>query len=126
MREVLKWFEEVEKEGGYHAYYEKKGMALQGGGAAGGIGITSEFFESILPMQALLRGFLGLTVFPDRMEISPKLPLSLDKLAIDRIRWGDATLSVTAENHILSIAVEGTLPGPITCSPDWKLELRYK
>ena len=96
-------------------------MALQGGGAAGGIGITSEFFESVLPMQALLKGFLGLAVKPDGMLISPCLPDTLDRISVDRIRWGEATLSITAEKETVRILVQGRLPGSIYCKKGWAL-----
>lgn len=123
MKEILCWFEQVEQEGGYFPYYQKRGMALQGGGAAGGIGITSEFFESVLPMQALLKGFLGLAVKPDGMLISPCLPDTLDRISVDRIRWGEATLSITAEKETVRILVQGRLPGSIYCKKGWALSI---
>lgn len=124
MKELLTWFEDVQKEGGYASYYANRGMTLQGGGAAGGIGITSEFFESVLPMQALLKGFLGLTVMPNEILISPCLPNSVDKISIDRIRWGEATLSIAAEKETVRILVQGKLPGSIRCKKDGHFLLR--
>lgn len=126
MKEILCWFEQVEQEGGYASYYEKRGLTLQGGGAAGGIGITSEFFESVLPMQSLLKGFLGLRARPGGLTISPCLPDSLDRVLIDRIRWGEATLSITAEKGTVRVLAEGVLPGPISCREGWRLLVEQK
>ncbi|MDA7868711.1 hypothetical protein N9B28_02775, partial [bacterium] len=61
LEEILKWFDEVQKEGGYRAYYAKPGRGtLQGGGPPGGLGIDREFMESVLVSQVILYGFLGL------------------------------------------------------------------
>ena len=124
MKDLLTWFEDVQKEGGYASYYANRGMIMQGGGFAGGIGITNEFFESVLPVQSVLKGFLGLTALPDSLHFAPNLPASLPKIGVDRIRWGEATFSVIAENGVLSITVEGTLPGPITCSQGWEVQIQ--
>lgn len=123
-RALLDWYEQVCAEGGYAAYYANRALSLQGGGAAGGIGITSEFFESLLPMQALLRGFLGLEALPDRLHFSPRIPTALGRVGVSRIRWGEATLDVLAEAGTLRVTVEGPLPGPLTCAPGWSLEVR--
>jgi hypothetical protein len=45
LREITAWFDEVQAGGGYRAYYKKQGAALQGDGAAGGLGLDREFLN---------------------------------------------------------------------------------
>jgi hypothetical protein len=74
LREIAHWFDEVQAGGGYREYYKKQGAALPGDGAAGGLGMDREFFESLLVPQIVLRGFLGFAPTADGCRIEPKLP----------------------------------------------------
>ncbi len=96
LREMMAWFEEVQAGGGYRAYYKKQGAALQGDGAAGGLGLDREFFESLLVPQIMLRGFLGFAPTADGCVINPRLPRDFPSLTIDRIRIKGLVLAVTA------------------------------
>jgi hypothetical protein len=96
LREITTWFDDVQAGGGYRAYYKKQGAALQGDGAAGGLGLDREFFESLLVPQIMLRGFLGFAPTVDGCVIDPKLPKDFPSLTIDRIRVKGLVLAVTA------------------------------
>ena len=115
LREIAAWFEEVQAEGGYRAYYKKQGAVLQGDGAAGGLGLDREFFESLLVPQIMLRGFLGLTPTADGCVIDPRLPADFPSLTIDRIRVKGLVLSVTASREAIHVRkVAGKTGGPFT------------
>lgn len=97
LNEILTWFQEVQKEGGYRAYYAKPGRGtLQGGGPPGGLGMDQEFMESILVPQVMLYGFLGFNSGPDGYTINPKLPTGWPSLTITGIRHHGEILKITA------------------------------
>lgn len=113
LREIATWFSEVQEAGGYRAFYQKQGAKLQGDGAAGGLGVDQEFFESLLVPQIMLRGFLGLSATADGCRIEPRLPADFPSLTIDRIRLKGLVLAVTASRDaILVRKVEGAADGP--------------
>lgn len=115
LREITHWFDEVQAGGGYRAYYKKQGAALQGDGAAGGLGLDREFFESLLVPQIMLRGFLGFAPTAKGCVIDPKLPAAFPSLTIDRIRIKGLILSVTASNDAIVVRkVSGEPSGPFT------------
>jgi len=96
--EILKWFREVQAEGGYRAYYAKPGRGvLQGGGPAGGLGLDQEFMESVLVPQVMLYGFLGLTPEPTGFTIAPRLPKAWPSLTVSRVRLHDHEVEIAAE-----------------------------
>jgi hypothetical protein len=98
LREILKWFREVQGEGGYRAYYAKPGRgSLQGGGTPGGLGLDNEFLESVLVPQVMLYGFLGFTPTADGLSIDPKLPKDWPALTITGVRLHDCIFDVTAQ-----------------------------
>ena len=103
--DILDWFEEVQGEGGYHQYYSNRNITLQGGNVGGGLGITSEFFESLLPMQALLHGFLGYTPHGDRIAVNPQLPSAIDSLRITQIAWRNLVLDISVSRTEKNITV---------------------
>ncbi|MFM8335016.1 MAG: hypothetical protein ACKODK_05610, partial [Opitutaceae bacterium] len=115
LREIAAWLAEVQAEGGYRAYYKKQGAVLQGDGAAGGLGLDREFFESLLVPQIMLRGFLGLTPTAEGCVIDPRLPADFPSLTIDRIRVKGLVLSVTASREAIHVRkVAGKTGGPFT------------
>ncbi|MEI6053207.1 MAG: glycosyl hydrolase family 65 protein, partial [Opitutaceae bacterium] len=103
LHEITTWFDEVQAGGGYRAYYKKQGAALQGDGAAGGLGLDREFFESLLVPQIMLRGFLGFSPTADGCVIDPKLPKDFPSLTIDRIRLKGLVLAVTASPDTITV-----------------------
>jgi hypothetical protein len=122
LREILHWFEEVQSEGGYRAYYAKPGRGtLQGGGTAGGLGLDEEFFESVLVPQVMLYGFLGVEPTATGLSIRPSLPQAWPSLTIQGIEIDGYRLNIqTLADHSLRIEVEkvGTRPLVITRQAD--------
>jgi hypothetical protein len=56
--DILNWFDETQKEGGYRAYYGKDPSrgTMQGANVAGGLGLDKEFFESVLVPRSCSTG----------------------------------------------------------------------
>ena len=98
LREILDWYAEVQKEGGYRTYYapEKGRGTLQGGGTAGGLGVDMEFIESVLVPQVMLDGFLGFEPTAEGCRIAPRLPAEWPELTVTAIRLQDHLIDVTA------------------------------
>lgn len=113
LREILRWFEEVETAGGYRKYYDgQREGTLQGGGTAGGLGLDHEFFESVLVPQIMLYGFLGFTPTADGFTLKPALPSAWPELTVNSIRIHDTTVSVrvTADNlHLANVGAASVL-----------------
>jgi hypothetical protein len=88
LREILDWYAEVQKEGGYRTYYapDKGRGTLQGGGPAGGLGVDAEFMESVLVPQVMLDGFLGFEPTAEGCRIAPQLPTEWPELTMTAIR----------------------------------------
>ncbi len=107
--EILDWYDEVCRSGGYKPYYESKKLNLQGGNVGGGLGITSEFFESLLPMQSILYGFLGYKPKADHVTIEPNIPECLDFIKVTNIAWCGLVLDITAcrRDRTIHIDVRG-------------------
>ena len=97
LQEILRWFREVQAEGGYRAYYAKPGRGtLQGGGPPGGLGLDREFMESVLVPQVMLDGFLGFTPTADGYTLEPKLPSDWPSLTVRGIHLHGEVLDITA------------------------------
>jgi phosphodiesterase/alkaline phosphatase D-like protein len=95
---ILRWFDDVQAEGGYRAFYAKPGRGtLQGGGTAGGLGLDQEFLESILVPQVMLEGFLGFEPGVDDFSVKPRLPAAWPALTVRGIHFHDRVLDVTAK-----------------------------
>jgi hypothetical protein len=110
LKAIADWFDEVQRGGGYRAYYGKDSTrgTLQGGNVAGGLGIDREFIESVLATQVMLYGFLGFHPTIDGFAISPQLPKEWPELTISRIHLHDHVLDVTAtKDGKLKISGEG-------------------
>jgi hypothetical protein len=99
LREILDWFEDTQREGGYRAYYAKDPTrgTMQGGNVPGGLGLDKEFFESILVPQVMLYGFMGLRPSPDGFSIDPRLPRDWPELTITRIHLHEHVLDITVQ-----------------------------
>jgi hypothetical protein len=97
LQEILRWFREVQDEGGYRAYYAKPGRGtLQGGGPPGGLGLDREFMESVLVPQIMLDGFLGFEPTADGWTLSPQLPRDWPSLTVRGIHIHGEVLDITA------------------------------
>lgn len=110
LREVIRWFDEVQAAGGYRKYYDgKRPGTLQGGGTAGGLGLDSEFFESVLVPQVVLNGFLGFRPHGDGFSLDPRMPSSWPELRVTRIRHHHHTLNIRAQENRIELAFEPAL-----------------
>lgn len=108
LREIVAWFDDVQKAGGYRAYYKyTPGVTLQGGGTAGGLGLDHEFFESVLASQVMLDGFLGFHPTGDGFELNPRLPTDWPSLKVDHIAWHGLTLAIAASPGAITIEKRG-------------------
>ncbi|HTL30088.1 MAG TPA: glycosyl hydrolase family 65 protein [Tepidisphaeraceae bacterium] len=112
LSEIAKWFDDVQREGGYRKYYSVPGRGtLQGGNVPGGLGLDKEFFESILPPQVMVYGFLGLTPGFDTLVINPQLPKDWPSLSVTQIHWRNLVLDITATRDRIEIQWRGTSDG---------------
>jgi len=94
---ILHWFDDVQAEGGYRAFYAKPGRGtMQGSGTAGGLGLDKEFLESILVPQVMLEGFLGFEPGVDDFTVTPRLPVTWPSLTVRGIHFHDRVLDITA------------------------------
>lgn len=104
LSEILNWYADVQKAGGYVAYYsgkhENEEGSMQGGGIGnGGLGIMREFQETLLFPQIMIDGFLGLKPRLDGLVLHPSLPKAWPSLTITRIGFQGAIYSVTARQN---------------------------
>jgi len=118
LKEILVWFDETQAAGGYREYYKDPSRGtMQGANIPGGLGLDKEFFESVLPPQTMIYGFLGLRPTADGFAIEPHLPKDWPSLTISRIHLHDKILDVTVGT--------GTAAGPdpllATIPNGWKL-----
>ncbi len=112
--EIVKWFDEVQAEGGYRSYYAKPGRGtLQGGGPPGGLGLDYEFVESALVPQVLLYGFLGYQPGMVGFRIEPRLPRSWPSLKITRVRYHGVVMEVKADRRFVEVTVTGGKPNGV-------------
>lgn len=109
LQEILAWFSEVQKEGGYRHYYrpemkDSRGT-LQGGGTAGGLGIDAEFWESILLPQIMTEGFLGLRAEGGLLVLDPRLPSAWPLLKVTNVQYRQWTLDITATSADVTLEI---------------------
>jgi hypothetical protein len=116
---IAAWFDEVQAEGGYRAYYAKPGRGtLQGGGPPGGLGLDHEFVESVLVPQVMLYGFLGFQPGMDGFRVEPRLPSRWTSLTISRVRYHGLVMDVAAGRKGVRVTVRG---GKVSAPIKWLL-----
>jgi hypothetical protein len=86
---------------------------MQGGNVPGGLGLDKEFFESVLPPQVMIYGFLGLRPTADGFSINPHLPKDWPALTISRIHLHDKVLDVRVHDKTISVTGAGIGPDPL-------------
>ena len=124
LKEILAWFDETQAAGGYREYYKDPSHGtMQGGNVAGGLGLDKEFFESILPPQIMLYGFLGLRPTADGFAIEPHLPKDWPSLTVSRIHLHDKVIDITVQNKTISVTGTALSTDPLVAKfpKDWKL-----
>jgi hypothetical protein len=113
LREIIKWFDEIQAAGGYRKYYNGSHEgSLQGAGTPGGLGLDAEFFESVMVPQVMLKGFLGFTPRADGFELNPRLPSDWPELTVNNIRFQNMILKIRATSQAVEIQHEGETPDP--------------
>ena len=114
LREVIRWFDEVQASGGYREYYKdgKRGT-LQGCGTCGGLGLDCEFYESILVPQIMLLGFLGFEPRTDGFGVFARLPAEWPRLTVTRIHFQGLVLDVTADANAVTVTAKGRASEPL-------------
>ncbi|HVV01763.1 MAG TPA: glycosyl hydrolase family 65 protein [Verrucomicrobiae bacterium] len=114
LKAILKWFDEVEAAGGYRKYYNgQREGTLQGSGTPGGLGMDSEFFESAMLPQIMLKGFLGFSPLADGFKLNPRLPGDWPSLRVTQILFHDQTLSIRASADELFLERHGSSKAPL-------------
>jgi hypothetical protein len=115
LSEIAKWYDETQREGGYRAYYSKDPSrgTMQGANVPGGLGLDKEFFESILPTQVMLYGFLGFAPTADGFRIDPKLPTDWPELTVTRVALHEHGLDIKATRGG-EVMISGTGPKDVT------------
>ena len=113
LKEIIKWFDEVQAAGGYRKYYDgTRAGSLQGSGTAGGLGLDCEFFESVLVPQIMIDGFLGFSPATDGFALDPRLPSDWPELTVDRIRFHDHVFRIRTTGAVVEILNEGRSDEP--------------
>jgi hypothetical protein len=114
LREIIRWFDEVQAAGGYRKYYDgKREGSLQGGGTPGGLGLDHEFFESVLVPQVMLNGFLGFAPAGDGFRLSPQVPTAWPELTVSRIQFQDSVLRIRVAPKAIEVWKEGAIREPL-------------
>ncbi|HPY31926.1 MAG TPA: glycosyl hydrolase family 65 protein [Verrucomicrobiota bacterium] len=114
LREIIRWFDDVQAAGGYRQYYDgRREGKLQGGGTAGGLGMDQEFFESVLVPQVMLDGFLGFAPRGDGFQLTPRLPADWPELSVDRVRFQNHTLRFHVRRDTMDVFTETTSDEPL-------------
>ncbi|MHB9038205.1 MAG: glucosidase family protein [Armatimonadota bacterium] len=104
---LLDWEEKTLPFGNYREYYKQiPGSPLQGGGAAGGLGIDVEFFESSLVPSAVIYGFMGLNPKSACLCIDPKLPAACPEMTIKNMLYHEVRLDVKAGVNYVEITIK--------------------
>ena len=127
LKEIAAWFDEVQKAGGYRAYYDgTREGTLQGAGKPGGLGMDMEFLESVLVPQVVLDGFLGFEPTCDGFSINPHLPQDWSELPVNRIHLHNLVLRIRANRDSIEIEKTGAVDEPFFIRvPDGAWQVRY-
>lgn len=106
--EIMKWLRDVDKQGGYRAYYNngKQGTTLQGCGTPGGLGIDCEFRESSMLPAIITYGFMGLNPQPDGLKISPDIPSEIPGMSIKDLRYHNIPMDITVSTGTIRLTLK--------------------
>jgi len=128
LKEILKWFEETQKEGGYRKYYANNPErgTMQGGGPPGGLGLDNEFAESVLLPQVMLYGFLGFSPRLDGFALEPKLPTDWPELSVSKIAFQDQIFNISVSRDKIKIDTQGPDSEILFYLPKGKWKISYK
>ena len=126
LKEIQAWYEKVqacaERNGVgtdlpndqfYRVYYGELGIAMQGGGPAGGIGLDTEFLESALLYATVPYGFFGIeSELRDTLQVTPQLPSSLTWWKMENLAFNQVVYDLTIGKNFVQIdSVRGITDG---------------
>ena len=132
---VRKWYNDVKDAGGsgknfYRAYYNKKGIILQGGASSGVLGLDYEFIEATLLYTTIPETFFGLgSTEYNTLNITPALPSSLTYWKMENLAFANLTYDLTVGDDWVQInSVQGDATGKKVCvtlnAPEGSFEVR--
>ena len=127
LQEIIAWFDDVQAAGGYRSYYNgKREGTLQGNGVAGGLGMDSEFTESMLLPQVILEGFLGFAPTGDGFRLNPKLPSDWTELSVSQIYFHDIILDIKVMRDTIKLSKKNYSEEPLYIQlPEGAWEIIY-
>lgn len=126
LKEIQKWYNDVEaaaqragvgisisNQEFYRSYYREKGVQMQGGGTAGGIGLDYEFLESALMYASIPMGFFGISSEKiSCLKIEPNFPSALDYWKMENLRFYNINYDLSIGNGFVQIdSVRGDTRG---------------
>ena len=117
LKEIQAWYEKVqacaERNGVgtdlpndqfYRVYYSELGIAMQGGGPAGGIGLDTEFLESALLYATVPYGFFGIeSEVRNTLQVTPSLPSSLSWWKMENLAFNQVVYDLTIGKNFAQI-----------------------
>ena len=97
----------------YRYYYENEGIAMQGFGTSGGIGLDAEFLESYLPLSSVAYGFFGIDSIDGKtLQIAPTLPTDLTYWGMENLAFNFVEYDLIAyKNGVQISSVRGDTAG---------------
>lgn len=103
LKAILDWYNATQNEGGYRQYFANRGIVMQGGGTAGGVGVDSDFTESTMVPLAFLYGVMGINATPDSLRFEPKLPDDFTWYQVDKACYKGNIFSAYASTTVSRI-----------------------
>ncbi len=103
LKAILDWYNATQNEGGYRQYFANRGIVMQGGGTAGGVGVDSDFTESTMVPLAFLYGVMGINATPDSLRFEPKLPDDFTWYRVDKACYKGNIFSAYASTTVSRI-----------------------
>ncbi len=97
----------------YRAYYQQKGINLQGGGTAGALGLDTEFLENAILYAAVPFGFFGLeSTEKNILTVHPSLPSELDFWRMENLMYHDVKYDLEiGGDYVVLESVRGNTNG---------------
>ncbi|MCQ2449825.1 MAG: hypothetical protein MJ132_06520 [Clostridia bacterium] len=121
LTDIQKWYLEVydysAKNFGssqfYRAYYQQKGLALQGGGTAGALGLDTEFLENAILYATVPFGFFGLNSSKAGvLTVNPSLPKALTFWRMENLMFCGVKYDLEiGSDYVLLESVRGNTAG---------------
>lgn len=118
LKEIQAWYNRVQEAAEaaeitdswkfYRAYYIDRGITMQGGGTAGGIGLDYEFLEAALFYACVPYGFFGISGTCDTLTVAPVMSAAMGEWRMQNMMFASVKYDVTATaNSVRISAVRG-------------------